>query len=293
MTAPDPKDDKRPTPLIVKDVPALRAYREKLRAGQKTLALVPTMGALHDGHLSLVKAALKKADHVMVSIFVNPTQFAPHEDLAAYPRTWESDCEKLTMAGAHAIYHPSIDTMYPPDFAATIHIEHITAPLEGVCRPGHFDGVATVVAKLFMQAQSDCAFFGEKDYQQLQMIRKMVVDLDMAVTIYGLPTLRDDHGLALSSRNAYLSDAERTIARQLNKILHEIAHKIKHGTAPRDAEQWGHDEALRCGFDAVDYIAAAHAETLAPLHDPAHEPGRILAAVRLGKARLIDNIALS
>ncbi|PZP56602.1 MAG: pantoate--beta-alanine ligase, partial [Micavibrio aeruginosavorus] len=209
-------------------------------AEDSVLGLVPTMGALHEGHLHLAQIALADSDRVIVTIFVNPKQFAPHEDLAKYPRTLEADMEKLAAIGVHAVYTPSVDDMYPEGFATKISVSKISEPMEGQFRPQFFDGVATIVAKLFLQVMPDKAFFGEKDYQQLQVIKRMVTDLNLPIEIVPVPTVRDkDSGLALSSRNAYLSEDELKIAQQLNLVLLTMAEKIDSGFDTREIESWG------------------------------------------------------
>jgi len=274
-------------------IPELRAYRAHLSQKAKTLALVPTMGALHDGHISLVSEGLKHADETIVSIFVNPTQFGPNEDFEAYPRNIEQDMEKLKGAGVSAVFTPSVKTMYPDPFYTQVQISDITAPLEGQFRPGHFDGVATIVAKLLMQIMPDTALFGEKDYQQLLLIQTMTRDLDIPVNIIGVPTMRDENGLALSSRNAYLSAAEYDIATQLNKILRDCAAQITRGNSIPTTLAKGRKAITEAGFQSVDYLDIRDARTMAPVkkHDPA-QPARLLVAAHLGKARLIDNIAV-
>lgn len=248
-------------------------------AGQR-VALVPTMGALHAGHIALVGAALATADKVVVSIFVNPTQFAPTEDLARYPRDEAGDVAKLAGAGAHLVWAPAVSEMYPEGFATRVVVEGAALPLEGAFRPHHFGGVATVVCKLLSAAMPDVALFGEKDFQQLAVIRQMVRDLALPVAIQGVPTVREDDGLALSSRNAYLSPDERYIAPMLYKVISEVAR----GRDPREAAQ----ALIASGFARVDYIEVRDAETLAP-YVPGR-PGRVLAAAWLGKTRLIDNV---
>ncbi len=274
-------------PVILKTRGELRAFTAATRREGRRIALVPTMGALHQGHMELVRQALARAEVCIVSIFVNPTQFGPNEDFAAYPRTWEADLAALTPAGAQAVYHPPAGEMYPEGFATKISVAGVSSGLCGAVRPGHFDGVATVVAKLLLQALPDVALFGEKDWQQLQVIRHMKADLDIPVDIIGVPTLRDENGLALSSRNAYLSPEQYKIAARLNKILFATAEKLKTGDIAA-AESWARQEVLAAGFDSADYIEVRDAATLGP---PGHGPLRILAAVRLGRARLIDNIA--
>ncbi len=253
------------------------------------MAFVPTMGALHDGHLSLVKAGLKEADRVLVSIFVNPTQFGPNEDFAAYPRTEAADAAKLEGAGAHAIFAPSVAEMYPEGAATTVTVARVSEGLCGAFRPGHFAGVATVVTKLLNQAQPDVALFGEKDYQQLQVIRRLAIDLDLPVTIQGVPTLREADGLAMSSRNAYLSAEERAIAPALHRALQEAAAKLQGGAASAEATEEAIAAILAAGFGSVDYLALRAAEDLAPMPS-LDRPARLIVAARLGKARLIDNI---
>ena len=255
------------------------------------LGLVPTMGALHEGHLHLAEMALAECDRVIVTIFVNPKQFAPHEDLAKYPRTIEADIEKLTEAGVHAVYTPGVEDMYPEGFVTKISVGKISEPLEGQFRPQFFDGVATVVAKLFLQVMPDKAFFGEKDYQQLQVIKRMVTDLNLPIDIIGVPTVRDkDSGLALSSRNAYLNPEELKIAQQLNIILLTMAEKIDAGFEMRDIESWAVAELKIRGFTKIDYCDIRDAATLQPSSTGDKQEKRILAAAWIGTTRLIDNI---
>lgn len=247
------------------------------------------MGALHDGHMTLVRRGLELADDVIATIFVNPTQFGPKEDFGAYPRTWDADLAKLSENRAAAVFYPDVAEMYPPGFSTTVTLSGVTAPLEGECRPGHFDGVATVVAKLLLQALPDIALFGEKDWQQLQVITRMTADLNIPVQIVGVPTVRDAQGLALSSRNAYLSAEQYAVAVNLNKIMRAMGQRVRGGESVSAAEQWGYAETLKVGFDSIDYLTIRDAATLAA---PAAAPLRVLAAVRLGKARLIDNMAV-
>jgi len=277
---------------IFRDVPSLRAGIAALRADGGRIAMVPTMGALHAGHMALVAEAARRAAHVVVSIFVNPTQFAPHEDLAAYPRREAADAAMLEAAGVAALWAPGVEAMYPDGFASSISVRGVTAPLEGVVRPGHFDGVATVVAKLFNQVRPDVACFGEKDYQQLAVIRRMVADLDLGVEVVGVPTMRDPDGLALSSRNAYLSAGERAQALALPQALRVAAARLAAG-ADVAAVLAEATQALRdAGFAAVDYVSLADSASLEPL-DRVDRPARLLAAARVGKTRLIDNIAVN
>lgn len=266
----------------VRTINHLRAEIAKARAAGQSIALVPTMGALHAGHIALVGAALSAADKVIVSIFVNPTQFAPHEDLARYPRDEASDVAKLAGAGAHLVWAPPVSEMYPEGFATRIVVEGAALPLEGAFRPHHFGGVATVVCKLISAATPDVAFFGEKDFQQLAVIRQMVRDLALPVVVRGVPTVREDDGLALSSRNAYLNENDRYIAPMLYKALSEVAR----GRDPREAAE----ALLIAGFTKVDYIEVRDAETLAPFDPNLGRPGRVLGAAWLGNTRLIDNV---
>ena len=280
-------------PIILETVDSLRTYVRQARLPARRIALVPTMGALHDGHIELVRTGLAQADHVIVSIFVNPTQFGPNEDFSAYPSTWDADLARLTDAGAHAVFHPSVDEIYPPGAATTVSVRGITDPLEGAARPGHFDGMATIVTKLLLMALPDIALFGEKDFQQLQVVKRLVTDLNIPTTIIGVPTVRDDHGLALSSRNAYLDDAQRTTARQMNQILAAIAARAAAGGSMEILEREGSEALLQAGFDQVDYLKIADAETLAaPAPDQPTRPRRILAAAKIGRTRLIDNMAV-
>lgn len=256
------------------------------------IGFVPTMGALHAGHVELVRHALTQTDRVIVSIFVNPTQFAPNEDFSAYPRPFDADVEKLTAANASAVYTPSVAEMYPQGFATTVSVKGVTEGLCGASRPTHFDGVATVVSKLLLQARPDAAFFGEKDWQQLQVVKRLVADLDIGVDIVGVPIVRDVNGLALSSRNAYLNAEQLQIASRLNKILFASAEKIKNGADIAVALALGKDEIISAGFDRVDYLECCEAETLVPCAIKGAKPLRLLAAAFLGKARLIDNVAV-
>lgn len=275
-------------PLVVDSVTALRAQIHDWRRDGLSIAMVPTMGALHDGHISLVEIALEKADRCVVSIFVNPTQFAPSEDLDKYPRQLARDLERLRQAGAQLAFTPDVTQMYPAGFATKISIGGPAAGLESDFRPTFFDGVATVVAKLFLQASPDCAIFGEKDYQQLCVVRQLCRDLDLPVEIIGAPTVRDAHGLAMSSRNAYLGEAELDVARQFNAILRRAAAALAAGTDENGATAEASRALIKAGFDKVDYVAARESLTLAPWRHGCD--GRLLAAAWLGKTRLIDNV---
>ncbi len=270
--------------------------RRALAAGRTAgglTALVPTMGALHEGHLSLIRAARTHgAERVVASIFVNPTQFGPGEDLDAYPRDLAGDMEKLRAAGADLVYTPAPEEMYPAGFATTVRVEGpAKAGLEDAFRPTHFDGVATVVAKLFARTGADMAVFGEKDWQQLQVVRRMTRDLDLPVRILAAPTVREADGLAMSSRNAYLTPEERRIAPGLHRALRAARAAILAGTPPEEACAGALETLKEAGF-RPDYLTAREAETLAPAKDARVRPLRLLAAARLGKTRLIDNIAV-
>jgi pantoate--beta-alanine ligase len=279
-------------PQIFRDIASLRAAVAQWRASGEKIALVPTMGALHAGHVSLAEAARKEADRTIVSIFVNPAQFAPNEDFDAYPRTFDADFAKLAQAGASGCFAPPAREIYPEGFSTRIIPGGpALAGLEDRFRPDHFPGVALVVAKLLNQAQADCAFFGEKDFQQLAVIRRFAADLDIPTRIFGVPTLREADGLALSSRNIYLSAAERAQAPLLARALNETAAAIRSGAAPAPAAAQAASRIGAAGFD-VDYLEARHAETLAPIGATEEGPIRLLVAARLGRTRLIDNIAV-
>jgi pantoate--beta-alanine ligase len=278
---------------IVRTVADLRAQIAAWRREGLTVGLVPTMGALHEGHLSLARLALEQADRVIATVFVNPTQFAPGEDFEAYPRDEARDAALLASAGAHLLYAPSPAEMYPRGFSTTVKVWNVSEPLEGEQRPTHFAGVATVVAKLLIQAAPDLAVFGEKDYQQLQVIRRMATDLDLPVRIVGAPTIRAEDGLALSSRNAYLTPEQRVVAGALNKVMKALAEAAASGEPLHPAEEAAADVLLEAGFDKIDYITVRHAETLAPLRPSVGEaPARVLVAAWLGKTRLLDNMAV-
>jgi pantoate--beta-alanine ligase len=274
---------------IVRTVEVLREALEALRADGGAVALVPTMGALHAGHMALIEEAKGRAAHVVASIFVNPTQFGPNEDLAAYPRREAADAAMLDKAGCALLWAPDVAAMYPEGFATTVSVSGINEGLDGTARPGHFDGVATVVAKLFGQVRPDIALFGEKDYQQLAVIRRMAADLDLGIMIVGVPTQRDDDGLALSSRNAYLSDEERTAARALPRALGEAAAAITRGEPVTEVLEAARKRLAEAGFDPIDYIALCDAVSLVPIESLASE-ARLLAAARIGRTRLIDNL---
>jgi len=275
-------------PDVVTTVAALRERVGAWRRAGRRVGLVPTMGALHEGHLALVRRARQEADRVVVSIFVNPKQFGPNEDFAKYPRAAERD--RTLLAGlADIVFSPTPQEMYPDGFCATVGIGGPSAGFEGAMRPGHFDGVATVVSKLFIQVAPDIAVFGEKDWQQLQVVRRMVRDLDLPLAVVGHPTVRDEFGLALSSRNAYLSPQELATARRLNGILRDVAASLGgDGWAAKLAA--GREAVLAAGLGPVDYLAAVDSETMAPLEASSGRPARLVAAVRLGAVRLLDNM---
>jgi pantoate--beta-alanine ligase len=280
------------SPMVVRTVPALRRATEALRARKATIALVPTMGALHDGHVSLVRLAKRRAQKVIVSIFVNPTQFAPTEDFGSYPRTWKSDVAKLAAEKVDLIWNPDVKAMYPDGFATRIVPEGpAVAGLEDRFRPHFFGGVATVVGKLFTQCRPDVAIFGEKDFQQLRVVAQMARDLDLGVRVIGSRTVRERDGLAMSSRNVYLSAEERQTATTLYRAMKESAKRLKAGAELEAAIAAGREMIESAGF-VLDYFEARHAETLAPVASVKHGPVRILVAAKLGKTRLIDNIGV-
>ena len=273
----------------VRTVRDLRARVAQWRGAGERVALVPTMGALHKGHLSLIGVAKAHASRVVVSIFVNPMQFGPHEDLAHYPRDEAADMQALAGTGADLLYAPGADEMYPQGFATQVSLPSLTEDLCGAARPNHFEGVATVVTKLLMQCAPDAAVFGEKDYQQLLMIKRLVRDLDLEVEIVAAPIVREADGLALSSRNGYLSRAERKIAPILIQTIGHVASDLAQGRGCDDAAEAGRFKLEAEGF-RVDYVAVRDPDTLAPLSGPLKGPARVLAAAYLGKTRLIDNV---
>ncbi len=275
----------------LRDLPALRAAVDALKSDGKPIVLVPTMGALHDGHMALVEEARRHGRHVVVSIFVNPRQFGPNEDLDAYPRREAKDAQMLAAAGVDILWMPPVDVMYPVGYATNIGVSGVSEGLDGAARPGHFDGVSTVVAKLFNQVRPDVAIFGEKDYQQLAVIRRMVIDLNLGIEIVGMPTQRAEDGLARSSRNAYLSEDERKAALALPRALGEAKRQIEKGEAVEGALAKAIATLAAHGFDPVDYVALCDAATLAPM-TVLDRPARLLGAAKLGKTRLIDNIAV-
>lgn len=281
-------ESEQPLP-VVRSVDDLRTQVSAWHRDGKTVALVPTMGALHDGHLALVRRARELADRVVSSVFVNPTQFAPHEDFDRYPRDEAGDSCKLASAGCHLLYAPTVRAMYPEGFATTI---SVGGPAEGLCgtfRPQMFGGVALVVTKLFLQAQPDVAVFGEKDYQQLMVIRRFARDLDIPVRVEGLPTVREADGLAMSSRNAYLSADERARAPELNRALLDAASALAGGAEAATVLEVVRARITAAGFGSIDYVELRDADTLAPV-TRVERPARLLAAAWMGKARLIDNV---
>jgi pantoate--beta-alanine ligase len=277
---------------VATNLAQLRAVLDPWRNAGARIALVPTMGALHEGHLALVRQAVANADKVVVSIFVNPAQFAPHEDFGRYPRTFETDKEKLEGAGGvDLIYAPDPKEMYPSGFATKISLDGPALGLETDFRPHFFSGVATVVTKLFVQCRPNFATFGEKDYQQLLVVKRLSRDLDLGVEILAVPTVREADGLALSSRNAYLSAEQRNVAAHLNRVLLKVGERAKSGVPLAQAEGEGAAALIGAGFDRVDYVAIRDTESLAQVRNVG-KPARVLAAARIGSVRLIDNRAV-
>jgi pantoate--beta-alanine ligase len=279
-------------PRVVRTLPALHRAVARLRQTHQSIALVPTMGALHQGHLSLVRLAAERARHVIVSIFINPAQFAPTEDLASYPRTLDTDLAALAGSGADLVWVPAAQTMYPAGFATQIVPGGpASVDLEDKFRPHFFTGVATVVAKLFLQCRPDIAVFGEKDYQQLKVIASLARDLDLPIKILGAPIVRESDGLAMSSRNAYLSAGERAVAPTLHRVLTDCADKIARGAELAAVIAQGRAAIAHAGF-VLDYLEARHADTLRPIGSAQDGPIRLLVAARLGRTRLIDNVGV-
>lgn len=279
-------------PIVKHTISEVRGRIALWRGGGSSIGLVPTMGALHDGHLSLVREIRKRAEKVVVSIFVNPTQFAPHEDFDRYPRNLEQDLAKLASTDAvDMVFAPSVAEMYPSEFATAVEVEGPSAGLESDFRPHFFRGVATVVAKLLLAVAPDSAIFGEKDYQQLLVIKRLTADLGLPITVIGAPIIREEDGLAMSSRNAYLSPQERRIAIFLNRILAVVAEQVRGGASIAAAERAGVAALREAGFGAVDYVAVRDAETLAKI-ETLQRPARVLAAAKIGSTRLIDNMAV-
>ncbi|HYZ48260.1 MAG TPA: pantoate--beta-alanine ligase [Sphingomonas sp.] len=276
----------------IRQLKPLRKALAALRAEGGKVALVPTMGALHAGHMALVAEARRRAAHVVASIFVNPKQFGPNEDLLAYPRRAAKDSAMLSEAGVALLWMPDVETMYPAGFATNVSVKGVSEGLDGAARPGHFDGVATVVAKLFNQIRPNIALFGEKDFQQLAVIRRMAADLDFGIEIVGVPTEREEDGLALSSRNVYLTEAERVQARALPRALGAAAAAIESGGDIAEALARAQTALTEGGFQSVDYVALCDAATLEPIA-ALDRPARLLAAARIGAARLIDNVPVN
>ena len=280
------------SPMIVRTVPALRSALEGLRARKATIALVPTMGALHEGHVSLIRLAKRRAMKVVVSIFVNPTQFAPSEDFSSYPRTWKADVVRLAAENVDLIWNPRVKTMYPNGFATKIFTEGpAVAGLEDRFRPHFFGGVTTVVGKLFTQVRPDVAVFGEKDFQQLRVVTRMASDLDLGVKVIGSRTVRERDGLAMSSRNVFLSPEQRRVAPELCRAMKECAKRLRAGDDLEAAMAGGAELIRNAGF-ILDYFEVRHADTLAPIASMKDGPVRILVAAKLGETRLIDNIGV-
>jgi len=276
---------------ILRRLDELRAMTRPWTLAGARIGVVPTMGALHDGHLSLVAEARALCDRVIVTIFVNPRQFNNPDDLANYPRTEEEDARKLRRFDVDALWVPEPDQMYPPHFATTVSVAGLTDVMEGAARPGHFDGVATVVTKLLSQTAATDAFFGEKDFQQFLVVRRMAADLDLPVTIHPCPTIRDIDGLALSSRNLLLSDRARTVAPRLHEEMQGVAEGLSAGETLADLRARAVAQLGRSGFSTVDYLDLRAQDDLAPLDAPTR-PARLFAAAWLGGVRLIDNIAV-
>lgn len=276
---------------VVRSVVELRAVTGGWRQAGDSIAVVPTMGALHDGHLSLVAQARDACDRVIVTLFVNPTQFDRPEDLAKYPRTEDRDRAVLEPAGVDLLFMPGVDEVYPPGFATTVSVSGLTSGMCGDFRPGHFDGMATIVAKLFLMTGADRAFFGEKDWQQLQIVRRLAADLNIPIEVTGCPTVREADGLAMSSRNARLSPPDRAAAPALYAALTRAAQRLRGGEDPAPVLEATRAEILAGGFARVEYLDLRHPQTLTPL-DRLDGPARLLAAAWLGPVRLIDNVAV-
>lgn len=276
---------------IFHDLVGIRALTSTWRLGGERICVVPTMGALHQGHMSLVDVALAQADRVVAWIFVNPKQFDNPDDLAKYPSHFDTDAQMLAAAGVDALYAPTPDQVYPDGFSTMVSVSGVSEGLCGAGRPGHFDGVATVVTKIFTQTQADMATFGEKDYQQLQVVRRLVADLNLGVDILPCPTVRESDGLALSSRNERLSETDRAIAPAMHQAMTRAKERMLEGEAPGPVLERAKDEIVAAGFASVEYLELRAADGLAPLKTLT-EPARLLAAAHLGEVRLIDNIAV-
>jgi pantoate--beta-alanine ligase len=284
---------KRPPITVARTRAEARDWYKSVRASGKRIAFAPTMGALHEGHTSLIRIGLEKADVACSSIFVNPAQFAVHEDLATYPRDEEGDLLKLAEAGCTFCYCPSVSEMYPPGDSTRVLVKDLSPILEGEVRPHFFEGVASVVSRLFLHVCPDIAVFGEKDYQQLLVIKRMTQDLGFGIEVLGGPTIREADGLAMSSRNAYLSAEERAKAAEVSRVMREAATKIEAGENIRAVTSEAKAALMAAGYANVDYVEARRADTLAPFGGetaPTGISGRLLVAARLGKTRLIDNV---
>ena len=279
-----------PAPII-RTLPELRAATAPWQRAGETIGVVPTMGALHDGHLSLVEAARRACDRVIVTIFVNPKQFNNPDDLRNYPRTENEDARKLARFSVDALYVPDADQIYPERFATTVSVSGLTDVMEGAHRPGHFDGVATVVTKLFLQSAATDAFFGEKDFQQLQVVRRMAADLDIPITVHGCPTIREIDGLAMASRNLLLSDRARTLAPRLHEEMETLAQGVAAGGDFATLQRAVIERLEKTGFTGIDYLEIRANDDLSPLDRP-DRPARLFAAAWLAGVRLIDNIAI-
>jgi pantoate--beta-alanine ligase len=279
------------SPIVARSVAAMRKEVEEWRRTGDVVGVVPTMGALHDGHLALVQAAKSECDRVIATIFVNPAQFAANEDLDAYPRGEAADLAKLRELKTDLAFMPDAGEMYPNGFVTKVGVEGITEILCGLGRPVHFGGVATVVSKLFNQSQADRAYFGEKDYQQFLVVRRMARDLDIPIEVVSVPTVREADGLAMSSRNVYLSDGQRAKAPALYRVIRDVAARVANGTSTAVAIAWGYKELETCGFDRIEYLEVLEAEMLGPIDFP-RKPARVFVAAYLSSIRLIDNVAV-
>lgn len=275
----------------VRTISEMRHRVREWRKRDETVGLVPTMGGLHAGHTSLIGLSKSKTDRTIATVFVNPSQFAPHEDFATYPRAEKSDREMLEQAGTDLLFAPNVSEIYPDGHSTKVEVQGLSQILEGEFRPDFFAGVATVVSKLLLQALPDIAIFGDKDYQQLCVIKTMARDLDIPVEIIGGETVREADGLAMSSRNQYLTEAERKIAPVLYDAISQVAENVRNGKSPASQRSWAEAKLTDAGFGAVDYVAVRDAQTLGPVRD-ASRPARVLAAAYLGRARLIDNVAV-
>lgn len=280
------------TPDILRTKAELRARVNAWKAAGETVGVVPTMGALHQGHLSLVRAACADCDRVIVTIFVNPKQFNNPDDLENYPRTEKEDAAKLASFDVDVVYVPNPEEIYPDGFSTTVSVAGLTDMLCGLGRPGHFDGVATVVTKLFTQTGADRAYFGEKDYQQLQVVTRLAADLDLPITVIGCPTIREEDGLAMSSRNLLLSDRARTYAPVLNEVMEDMAEALRAGTPHADLLPRANARLEAAGFTKVEYLDLRCARDLSMVADLSNGPARLFAAAWLAGVRLIDNIAV-